>query len=355
MKTFSQIRLEQAINLIVDEDKPIKGINIRCPYCGDSKRNPSAAHMGVKFIPDNKVPIPSYHCFRCDESGSINAKFLKDVGVENDVIKKYMKYRKTSVYRSQPVIKEVKFDRGTYDYKFIYDVNSKQYKYLKNRFKMDFSEEDIKRFKIILNPTAFLSTFSPEKIKQFDIRVDLKDYVGFLTQDGNQAVFRATEKDKEPRFYNLTIEETDYRKLYVINNNVDIKEKKFKFILTEGIFDLIGVYMHFYRDSDQLQNTIFVAALGKSFQEPINRLIQTGFLDFEVYLFADTSEDINLDFYSDLLSNPYIDEVYVANNTKEGEKDFGVSLDRIEFNDFITFNSRKIKALLEEKNNKKKV
>lgn len=355
MKTFSQIRLEQAITLIVDEDKPIKEINIRCPYCGDSKRNSLATHMGVRFMVDNRVPVPSYHCHRCDESGSINAKFLKDVGIDNNIIKKYLNYRKTNVYRSQPVIKEVKFDRGTNDYKFIYDVNSKQYKYLRDRYKMDFSEEDIKRFKIILNPTAFLSTFSPEKIKEFAIKIDLKDYIGFLTQDGNQAVFRATDKGKEPRYYNLTIEKTDYRKLYVINNNVDIKEKKFKFILTEGIFDLIGVYMHFYKDSEHLQNTIFVAALGKSFREPIDRLIQTGFLDFEVYLFADTSEDIDLEFYSDLLSNPYLDEVYVAKNTKEGEKDFGVSLDRIEFNDFIIFNSRKIKALLEEKNNKKKV
>ena len=355
MKTFSQIRLEQAINLIVDEDKPINEISIRCPYCGDSRHNPSATHMGLKFIPSPKVPIPSYHCFRCNESGSINSKFLKDVGVDNKIIKKYMRYRKTHVYISAPTVKEVKFDRGTYDYQFVQDTSSKQYKYLKDRFKMDFTEDDIKRFKIILDPIKFLSTFSKEKLEEFNIKIDLKGYIGFLSQDGNQAIFRAIDKKTEPRFYNLTIEETDYRKLYVISNDVDIKQKKFRFVLTEGIFDLIGVYMHFYKDSDQLSNTIFLAALGKSFQEPINRLIQSGFLDFEIYLFADTSEDIDLGFYSDLLSNPYIDEIYVANNTKEGEKDFGVSLDRIEFDDFILFNNRKIKAMIEENKNKKKV
>jgi hypothetical protein len=350
MKTFSQIRLEQAINLIVDENKPIKEISIRCPYCGDSRRNPNATHMGINFEKHTM-----FHCFKCDESGVVNAKFLKDVGIDDKIIKKFVKYRKTHIYDSEPSIKEVKFDRGTYDYKFIYDKNSKQYKYLSERFKMDFSEDDIKRFKIILNPTMFLSTFSAAKIKELDVKIDLKDYIGFLTQDGNQAVFRAIDKDKNPRFYNLTLEETDYRKLYVINNDVNIKEKKFKFVLTEGIFDLIGVYMHFYKHDDQLSNTIFVAALGKSFHEPINRLIQSGFLDFEIYLFADSSEDIDVKFYEDLFSNPYIDDIYVANNTKEGEKDFGVSLDRIQFDDFILLNKRKIKALKEEKNNKKKV
>jgi hypothetical protein len=354
MKTFSQIRLEQAINLIVDESKPINEISIRCPYCGDSRHNPSATHMGIKFIPSPKVPVPSYHCFRCNESGSINAKFLKDVGIDNKVIKKYLKYKKIYVYNSAPTIKEVKFDRGTYDYKFTQDTDSRQYKYLRDRFKMDFTEDDIKRFKIILNPISFISTFSKEKIKEFDIKIDLKDYIGFLSQDGNQAVFRAIDKDKNPRFYNLTIEETDYRKLYVINNDVDIKKKKFRFVLTEGIFDLIGVYMHFYKDNEDLSDTIFLAALGKSFEEPINRLVQTGFLDFDIYLFADTSEDIDVEFYANLLNNPYVDEVYVATNTKEGEKDFGVSLDRIEFDDFVLFNSRKIKALIAENKNKNK-
>ena len=47
-KTFSQIRLEQAINLIIDDDTPIREISIRCPYCGDSIKNPNSTHLGIK-------------------------------------------------------------------------------------------------------------------------------------------------------------------------------------------------------------------------------------------------------------------------------------------------------------------
>jgi len=361
MKTFSQTRLEQAITLIVDENRPIKEISIRCPYCGDSKHNPRATHMGVKFMPTPKYPVPSYHCFRCDERGGISARFLKDVGIDDAIIKKYKKYQKSNIYKSLPVVKEVKFNKGTYDYSFRYIKESEQYKYLSERFKMEFDEDDIKKFRIILNPSQFLSEvykgLTKAQIDDIMPKIDLSRYIGFLTQDGNQAVFRATNKDIEPRFYNMTVRETEYRKLYVIDNVIDVKASSFNFVLTEGIFDLIGVYKHFYKDSDQLSNTIFVAALGKSFQEPINRLIQSGFLNFNIYLFADTSEDIDLDFYKELLDNPYIDQIYVATNKKAGEKDFGVSLDRIEFEDFEIFNSKKIKELLLDKGkvNKKKV
>lgn len=361
MKTFSQTRLEQAINLIVDENRPIKEISIRCPYCGDSKRNPRATHMGVKFMPTTQYPVPAYHCFKCDESGSINGRFLKDVGIDNVVIKKYLKYRKSSVYKSTPVIKEVSFSKSTYEYNFRYLKDSEQYKYLSERFKMEFDEDDIKRFKVILDPNGFLDNLyrglSKAERKEIEPKIDLSRHIGFLTQDGNQAVFRAVNKDVEPRFYNMTIKETDYRKLYIIDNEIDVKANKFNFVLTEGVFDLIGVYKHFYKDSNQLSNTIFVAALGKSFQEPINRLIQGGFLNFDIFLFSDSSDDVDLDFYIELFKNPYIDEIHVANNTKAGEKDFGVSLDRIEFEDFDLFNKKKIKELLADSknNNKKKV
>jgi hypothetical protein len=352
MKTFSQTRLEQAITLIVDENKLIREVSIRCPYCGDSKRDPRATHMGVKFA----YP-PQYHCFKCDESGVIGVRFLKDVGVDEAIIKKYSKYKKTSVYKSLPVIKEVAFNKKKYDYEFKFYKDCDQYKYLCSRFKMEFTQEDISRFKVILNPTVFLKDWIAAKKSAIEPKMDLSRYIGFLTQDGNQAVFRAIDKDKEPRFFNLTIEETAYRKLYIVDNVIDMKAEKYNFVLTEGIFDIIGVYKHFYEKNGDLSNTIFLAGLGKGFQEPINRLIQNGFLNFDIYLYADTSDDIVDDFFIKLFTNPYIEEVYVARNTKEGEKDFGVSLDRIEFNDFELFNKKKIKELIankEKTDNKKK-
>jgi len=42
----------------------LKGhINIRCPYCGDSKKNPHKTHANIDV--NNKL----FHCFRCERSG----------------------------------------------------------------------------------------------------------------------------------------------------------------------------------------------------------------------------------------------------------------------------------------------
>lgn len=326
MKNFSQIRLEQAINLIVDENKPIREISIRCPYCGDSRRRPGATHLGIKF------GNPSiWHCFRCSESGVVSPRFLNDVGIDKKVIKKYARWQKLNRYKSAPSITEISFSDNKEVYGFEYLTESPQYKYITERFGVELSEEDVKKYRIILDPNRFLKRLSYVKERKVKAPIDLSNYIGFLTQDGNQAIFRALDKEKEPRYFNFTIEKTDYRKLYLIDNEIDIKQHKFNFILTEGIFDLIGVHEKFYKNQDiDLSNHLFVAVLGKSFSEPINRLIRSGFLDFNIILYADSSEDIDIEFFNELFKNEYIDEILVVRNIKEGEKDFGVHMDNIE-------------------------
>lgn len=344
-KSFSTRRIEQAIDLTVLENRKIKEVSVRCPYCGDSRRNRAATHLGIRF---DGIPA-FYHCFRCNTKGSVDAKFLKDMEVDQSFIGKYLKYVKKNRYLSLPSSTEVSFTNSRTDFNFRYYDDSKQLKYLEERFNKEFTEEDIKRYRVILNPTTFLLEMSRDLNKEIKAAIDLSNHIGFLTQDGKQAVFRAIDKDIEPRFYNMTIEETDYRKLYVLDNEVDLKADKFNFILTEGIFDIIGVYEHFYKNKDiDLSNYIFVAALGKSFDEPINRLIQSGFLDFEIFLFADTSEDIDLDFYTSLFRNEYIEEIHIGRNIKEGEKDFGVASNRIEFDKFETLNRKILARKIEE-------
>lgn len=41
-------------------------IRVRCPYCGDSVKNPMDAHFYISMTP----PF-MYHCFKCEESRSI--------------------------------------------------------------------------------------------------------------------------------------------------------------------------------------------------------------------------------------------------------------------------------------------
>lgn len=321
-KTFSQIRLEQAINLIVDGKTPILQISIRCPYCGDS-RNPGSTHLGVKF------GVPSvFNCFICDTSGVVNTRFLKDMRIDREVIKKWAKWSRNNRFNPGPNIREISFNNNKEIYDFKPDVDSRQYKYMVDRFGVEFTDEDIERYRIILDPIRFIRNL---KNKEVDINTNIKlqNYIGFLSQDGNQATFRAIYPNVNPRYYNLAIQETDYRKLYVLDTPVDIKAERFNFILTEGVFDLIGVYEKFYKGTEATNN-LYVAALGKSFTEPLNRLIRSGFLDFNILLYADSSDDVNEEFLETLFKNEYIDEILLIQNAKEGEKDFGVDIKNIE-------------------------
>lgn len=339
-KTFSQIRLEQSINMIVDENKPIKEISIRCPYCGDSVKNPLSTHLGIKFGHPGV-----WHCFRCNAKGVVNVRFLKDVGIDNTIIRKFTIHQRKNIYRSTPIIKEISFSSSEKEYNYEY-VQNKQLEYLENRFDKKFTEDDLKRYKVILNPSKFIWE------NNIKTKFKLHDYIGFLTQDNKQAIFRRVDNNKEYRYHNLIIEKTDYRKLYLIDNPVDLKAKNFNFVLTEGVFDLIGVYEHFYKDKDiNLDNYLFMAVLGKSFKEPINRLIQSGFLNFNIIIYADSSDDIGIDFYNDLFDNDYVEEILIVKNVKEGQKDFGVSSDKIEPERLVL--NRRILKNMNSKNKKK--
>lgn len=344
-KTFSQIRLEQAINLIIDDDTPIREISIRCPYCGDSIKNPNSTHLGIRF------GHPSiYHCFKCNVSGIVSTRFLKDMDIDKAIIKKYVKWAKLHRYDPEPRIREVSFNNNKEIYDFPLYNTSNQYKYLSERFGVEFTEADLKRYRVILNPSHFVNRLKSQG-KEIKTKVRLNNYIGFLTQDGNQAVFRAIYPNIEPRYYNMAIEETEYRKLYVLDTEVDIKAESFNFILTEGVFDLIGVYEKFFKGSNA-NNNLFVAALGKSFDEPINRLIRSGFLNFNIMLYADSSEDINIEFLNDIFKNDYIEEILLVNNIHEGEKDFGVNLANITEKETV-INRRVLKQMNIEYNKKK--
>lgn len=53
-------------------------INIRCPFCLDSIKDPFKGHMYI----ENNPPF-RYFCQRCNASGRVNIKFLNKLDVED--------------------------------------------------------------------------------------------------------------------------------------------------------------------------------------------------------------------------------------------------------------------------------
>jgi hypothetical protein len=97
--------------------------------------------------------------------------------------------------------------------------------------------------------------------------------------------------------------------------------------LTEGPMDLISVYKNFY--SKETSNTVFISVNGKGFNLIPKLLNRLGFLNIDLQIFSDI--DVNKYFYLNRLDLFRIENFLLTYNITEGEKDFGISKDKIKF------------------------
>lgn len=202
--------------------------------------------------------------------------------------------------------------------------------YFNNRYQTNLSAEYIEsKFKVILNSTQF---FARNNIFTSVGRYNFEKSIGFLSSDASHIVFRDTTGTQKTRYNNLNIspntEIDTSSKIYNIRSEIDIMEPKVNLVITEGIFDIIGVYLHYYKDTEKEKNTIFAAACGKSYNAVILNYIRKGFLDLDITIYSDA--DVDVSFYKSLKQN----SLYLKNskltifyNTQE--KDFGVPKNRI--------------------------
>lgn len=330
--------IDEIKRIILSHKKPSfittnkKEIRIRCPYCGDSKSDPNDAHLYIQM----KAPF-KFHCFKCETSGTLNAKTLREMEIFDNELLTYIINEK----------KENNLNNNIYYYNYkpslknnttnLIGSSDLAYNYFLERFKVNITNNYIiDKFKCILNPIQFIkdnNIYIDKKIK-----FDFSKAIGFISSDGSHVIFRNIDKNSQgQRYYNLNINNSDESsKIYNISSNVDIMSKKIKLVITEGIFDIIGVYLHFYKDKVPDDNIIFAAACGKGYSAVINKFIKMGFLNMDIEIYSDG--DVEPYFYKNMIkSSPYLKNfkftVYYNNLydpiTKNG-KDYGVPKEQIQ-------------------------
>ncbi len=57
-------------------------VRVRCPFCGDSVKNPMDAHFYIAMTPPFK-----YHCFKCEEGGALNDRVLRELEIYDSDIR----------------------------------------------------------------------------------------------------------------------------------------------------------------------------------------------------------------------------------------------------------------------------
>ena len=308
----------------------------RCHLCGDS-RDPSDAHMYIGLRPDGKI---AYNCFKCNSGGIVTRQFLKDLAC----------YDENLITMCETQNKSSGSSKGTYSgkvgsinfRKLLLPVSANEFAmkkldYISRRLGVQFNAQDAARFKIILNLKDFLDINNITRYTRHPDMVDALDkfFIGFLSMDNRYVMMRRlVPEGKLPEFidyryvnYDISGSSTQGIKYYAVPNIVDIT-RPMEIHMAEGAFDILSSYLFV---APMGVNATFVAIGGKAYENAVKFLIsQYGFIGFVLHIYADA--DVNDRMFVNIknMLAPFNIPVFIHRNRMPGEKDFGVSMDKIQ-------------------------
>jgi len=330
-------QVEKIRELLLRNKKPSyqttnrKEVRVRCCYCGDSKKDKNHAHLYIEMKPPFK-----FYCQKCSTGGVLNNQSLRDLNVfNNDASSAIIEANKT-IKRTEGVqrITVKKYVPKMTTVESPQTINCLDY--ISSRYNMPFTNEYIVgKFKAITNSRQFFQDNNIMiPVDQYKRPLyDFDNSIGFLSSDNTHIIFRDITGQQMKRYYNMALFQNDEKgianKIYNIKSSINILSDEINLVITEGVFDIIGVYEHFYKDKvADKNNYIFAAAAGKGYGAVIANYIRMGFLNLNVTIYSDS--DVEIGFYKDLKSSLfYLKNTPITIFYNTIEKDFGVSKDKI--------------------------
>ena len=252
--------------------------SIRCPYCGDSKKDPRDSHCYIKWAMDDSPLL--FNCFLCNTHGVVDKKFLDLIGVKKD-LSELVAFNKSNRFSS---IKNKTVDIITGEV----DMNSPQVKYIEHRLGPGLIRDDYNKFRILTNISNVLPYVSSDKVK--NSLPSNNDSISFLTNDKTVLLTRLFE-DGEIRWKKLRIVPNDSKSFYAIQSSFDLfTQDPITINIAEGVMDVISIYKNFNDHGASL----FIAALGSDYIDALEYSINLGVIGknvtVKVYMDADQNE-----------------------------------------------------------------
>lgn len=316
---------------------------IRCPFCGDSRKDPNAARLYIK----NEAPY-KFICFNCEMAGIVDENFLNRLQLKESSfdISQFIKQKNQEVsrkgnFKTANFIKMPYF-RKKLDFSITRQKDVKKLEYLNKRLGTTLTMDDVYKYKIVLNIQDFFQKNGIDINKRFKTERDKRQfillrekYIGFLSADRNVIIFRNIDPNSSSRerFANIRVyllDEHVYetKKTYVVSNKIDIYKPVHNIVIAEGVIDTIGVYEHFYKGKVNEENYIFMANGGKSYATTLKYINSLSLLDNNITIYSDS--DVSVDLYKRLKANSpefNFNPITIYYNTIG--KDFGVNKDKI--------------------------
>lgn len=312
----------------------------RCMECSDS-RDPTHAHFYISIPKDEEEPS-FFYCHKCHCGGIVTHSKLLKWGIYNAQIASYLiKHNKYCL--SLPKNRAYN-DREVY---MLYNnwisenrMSELKLKYINDRLGTDLSYMDLIEKKIILNLHDVLNQNSVEKLTLArDAVNDLNDYfLGFISSDNAFVNMRRlvgegkVNKYIDSRYmrYNIFGKYDNTEKFYIMPCNINANTpNRIKVNIAEGEFDILSIYYNLRKDANQ----IYASISGSGYEGLIRYLLSVlklFYIELHVYPDNDIYGSNNVLYSIYRLVQPFGIPMYIHRNIKEGEKDFGVDISRIQ-------------------------
>jgi hypothetical protein len=308
-------------------------ISIRCPFCGDSRKHTDSTHFYVKINMREDTPV-LFMCHRCDTSGILTPSILRSMDINDlNINSGLVSYNKAATKNMNQQI-------GTHDNSLNFKVPIADANDERNIFKKEYFEgrlgiqttfEELADLKVILKLGQFMKLNNVLKLTTYKEKGESlhNDYLGFLSIRNEFINFRQVYESKFLRYekYPIVGGLDNTRKFYTIPNEIDLlSPKRITLNISEGSFDILGVYYHIYEQAKE--NMIYAAACGSGYESVIKYFISMGVFDnVDVNIYSDDDRDPS--FYRQMVKSlkPWVNEFNLFYNDKS--KDFGVPKDKI--------------------------
>lgn len=320
-------------------------INCRCFNCPDSS-DPRSKHFYI-HIPENDNDPSWYYCHKCHCSGIVTHKTLIEWGIYNEQFGLYLNQLNKKA-KNNPKNNKY-YDRIVYNIQNTFitqdDVSVYKLNYINQRLGTQFTFKDLLDLKIVLNLNDILKankiqslTRDPKVVSQLDA-----NFMGFLSIDNAFLNMRRVCEpgklihsiDKRYINYKLIDKFDTTKRFYTVPTSVNLNTTEpIKIHITEGPFDILSIYQNLRKR----ENGIYTSVAGSNYNNLILYFLETFKLPYtEFHLYPDNDkfgsnkvmERIAKVFYNPLRSN-----IFIHRNRYPNQKDFGVSMDKID--EYIT-------------------
>lgn len=306
-----------------------KEVLIRCRFCGDSA-NFNSKHLYIS-VDENK---PFYNCFKCRQSGVITPEFLSDITnhyLDADLLTTVNKAIKG--YSSQKRILGTKKFNLVWDWIDDTELNRLKLEYINRRLGLNLGYPDLVQNKIVLSLYDLLvqNNITDVPMKKESLE-DLNEcFLGAISINNGFVTLKNLAPGKvvkavDHKYYDFQIfpQMDNTRRWYSIPTRINLTSiEPIQVHIAEGIFDVLGIFYHVC-NGNRDQN-LYINCGDKSYSSVVKMLNQSyGLLNCEYNFYVDNDVS-DSELYIETLGLPY----RVFRNGMPGEKDYGVSADRI--------------------------